>query len=120
MGGSGHQGGLALCGSDPGVRGRGKGDSLGVEIGVGSSRDRTGCDVGSWLAGQVRRHPDDLRISKVGKPILLATTIPAVDDSARRWQASPLSPLNNNNTIFLLSNICKVVCIGVMCTSTIG
>ena len=56
-----------------------------MEIGVGSSRDRTGGDVGSWLVGQVGRHPDDLRISKVSKPILLATAIPAVDDSARRW-----------------------------------
>ena len=91
-----------------------------MEIGVGSSRDRGGGDVGSWLVGQIGRHPDDLRISEVGKSILLATAIPAVDDGARWWQAGPLPPLNNNNTIFLLSDICKVGCIGVMCTPAIG
>ena len=63
MGGSRHQGGLTLGGPDAGVRGRGEGDSLGLEIGVGSSRDRGGGDVGSWLVGQIGRHPDDLRIS---------------------------------------------------------
>ena len=116
----GHQGGLTLGGPNPRVRGRGEGDCLGVEIGVGSYRSRTGGDVGSWLAGQIRRHPDDLRIGKVGKSILLATAIPAMDDGPRRWQAGPLPPLNNNDTIFLLSDICKVGCIRVVCTPAVG